>query len=226
MPQGRAGGPLVDIVEAACEQAGLNCRVSLVPWIRPGSQLDGGPCDAVFPIEDSRETRPYMTVSVPVVSSPLAFFTLNPALARLSDLTEFIILARGPSQSAGFAQTVVDTLDKSALVIGPELPRLVRRFLSLNPSDRVALFGNYHVVTRAISAEAERMATTVPAMGVLPHRQQTFRVGFSRTRVPGPVIDAFNAALGQLHDGGAVTGILEASRIGPPAAGAVTVPVK
>lgn len=212
MPQGRAGGPVSEIVEAACRQSGLDCRVSLVPWLRPGSQLDGGPCDAVFPVEDTPDTRSFMVVSRPVVSSRLAFFTLDRSIARIEDLTEFIVLARGPSAAAQHAARVVDTLEDSALVLGPDLTRLIHRFVTLRQSDRVALYGNYHVVSRAIGAEAPN---GLQALGVLPDRPQTLGVGFSRARVPGPVIEAFNAGLERLHETDTVRDILRAGGIVP-----------
>ncbi|MQX36984.1 hypothetical protein GHC57_10690 [Roseospira navarrensis] len=211
MPQGRAGGPMPRAVMAACREGGLDCRISLVPWVRPGSQLESGPCDAVFPVEDTADSRSYMRASRPIVDSRLAFFTLNTSIDRVADLTEFVVLAKGPSDVARRLEATIGTLDKTALVLGPDLTSLIRRLIGLRPTDRVALYGNYHVVTRAM----EEVGESVPALGVVPHRNQQFRVGFSRARVPGPVIEAFNAGLKRIEDTRALREILDEGNIRP-----------
>jgi len=211
LPRGSAGGPMSEAIQAACREGGLDCRISLVPWIRPASQLDSGPCDAVFPVEDRPETRSYMTVSDPVVESRLAFFTLDASFEKVADLTEFTILAKGPSIMAQHAEAAVKGLEKSALVLGPDLTSLIRRIIGLRPTDRVALYGNYHVVTRTMKDVDE----SVPALGIIPHRDQVFRVGFSRQRVPGPVIEAFNAGLKRIRETRVLQEILDAGDISP-----------
>ncbi|KAA5607254.1 hypothetical protein F1188_00330 [Roseospira marina] len=211
LPQGLAGGPMTEVVQAACEAGGLRCRVSLVPWIRPRGQLDVGPCDAIFPVEDAPSTRGFMTVSRPVVDSRLAFFTLDTSIDEVGDLTEFVIMARGPSEAAQHAAEAVSHLDKSAVVLGPDLDSLIRRLIGLQPTDRIALYGNYHVVTQAM----RRFGSRVPALGVVPDRNQVLRVGFARDRVPGPVIEAFDAGLKRLHDTRRLQTILDAGNIAP-----------
>jgi len=211
LPKGSAGGPMSEAIQAACREGGLDCRISLVPWIRPASQLDSGPCDAVFPVEDSPEARSYMIVSDPIVESRLAFFTLDTSFEKVADLTEFTILAKGPSTVARHAEAAVKGLEKSALVLGPDLTSLIRRIIGLRPTDRVALYGNYHVVTRTMKEVGE----SVPALGIIPHRDQVFRVGFSRQRVPGPVIEAFNAGLKRIRETRVLQEILDAGGISP-----------
>jgi ABC-type amino acid transport substrate-binding protein len=179
--------------------------------MRPRSQLDAGPCDAVFPVEDTPEGRSFMTFSRPLVTSELAFFTMNTTIRGVSDLTEYIVLARGPSRAARDAEAAVAPLHKTALVLGPDLDSLIRRLSGLDPADRVALYGNYHVVTRAI----EDLDGTMPALNVVHHRPQQFRVGFARARVPGPVVEAFDAGLKQIVRSRELQEILDVGALTP-----------
>ncbi|MBB4285607.1 ABC-type amino acid transport substrate-binding protein [Roseospira goensis] len=211
MPQGRAGGPLAEVVQAACREAGLDCRIALVPWMRPRSHLEAGTCDAVFPVEDTAESRPYMTFSDPLVESELAFFTMNTGIRSVSDLTEYIVLARGPSQAARHAEAAVGPLYRTALVLGPDLDSLIRRLSALDPADRVALYGNYHVVTRAM----DDLDVPIPALNVVRHRGQVFRVGFARNRVPGPVREAFDDGLARIRQTREWQEILEIGALAP-----------
>lgn len=191
LPQGQPGGPMTEAVRAACRAADLTCRIVLVPWLRPRDHLETGPCDGLFPIEDTVENRRYMRVSQPLIESHLAFFTMNTRIHRVSELTEYIVLAQGPSAAARQAKTVVEGLDDSALVLGPDMGSLIRRLSGLEPRDRVALYGNYHEVTRAMSEVDE----PIPALNVVRHRSQALRVGFALNRVPGPVLRAFDSGV-------------------------------
>ena len=212
LPRGRAGGPVSEIVMAACRAAGLPCRVALVPWLRPGSQVVNGPCDGIFPLEDSTEHADPLRFSGPLVTSRLAFFTPNTEVRAPKDLSEFIVLTQGPSDIADSARAVVEDLERAALVLGPDMGTLIRRLNSLVPSDRVALYGNYHAV---LSEMEDITDSPIPGLTVIPHRAQVFRVGFSRERVDRAAIAAFTDALSRLVALPEYQDILDASGLGP-----------
>jgi|GEM_PF-5518987 len=212
LPQGRPGGPMTEVVVAACKVAGLNCRISLLPWLRPADLLTSGRCDAVFPVEPDDSTRRVMELSRPLVDSRLAFFTLDTSITRPDQFTDFIVLARGPSEQAVHAHRAVEPLDKTRLVFGPDLPRLIARLGTLRPDDRVALFGNYHVIIRAMS----QVEDPLPAVSVVPAGVQHLSVGFARDRVPGPVVRAFNQGLRRLAETRTLQEILDLAGLEPP----------
>ncbi|WP_299440284.1 hypothetical protein [uncultured Rhodospira sp.] len=211
MPRGHAGGPLSEAVTAACREADLDCRLVLVPWMRPRAQLESGACDAMFPVEERSAARPYMQVSRPLVDSQLAFFTMNTDIHQVADLTEYIVLARGPSEAAEQARAAIEGLEKSALVLGPDLGSLIRRLSGLQPGDRVALYGNYHEVSRAM----EDHDGPIPALNVVFHRRQPLRVGFSRESVPLEVIEAFNRGLKRIRETRELQEILDIGEVAP-----------
>ncbi|MBB4267252.1 hypothetical protein [Roseospira visakhapatnamensis] len=196
LPHGRPGGPVTEAVVAACREAGLPCRISLLPWLRPAELLASGRCDGVFPVPSPDQTDRTMRISRSLVESRLAFFTLDTHLTEAAQFTDFIVLARGPSSEARHAHRAVEGLDQTRLVFGPDLPRLIARLGTLRPDDRVALFGNYHVITRAM-AEVDG---SVPALSVVPAGVQRLHVGFARDRVPAPVVRAFDQGLRRITE--------------------------
>jgi hypothetical protein len=212
LPRGRAGGPVTEVVMAACRAAGLPCRVALVPWLRPGSQVAKGPCDGIFPVEDSSEHGDQLRFSAPLVTSRLAFFTLNTEVRTPKDMAEFIVLTQGPSDIADSARAVVEDLDRAALVLGPDMAPLIRRLNSLEPADRVALYGNYHAVLTEMEGITD---APIPGLAVIPHREQVFRVGFSRERVDRAAVAAFNDALSALVASPAYQDILGSGGLAP-----------
>lgn len=192
LPRGRAGGPLSEIVAAACRMAGVSCRIALVPWMRPDRQVANGPCDGIFPIEATDDRAGFLTFSTPLAASRLAFFTLGTDVETIADMREYIVLTEGPSDIADDARRLVKDMDQSQLVQGPDMAELLRQMSRLHPSDKVALYGNYHAIL-ALMDDLEDV--TVPALTVVPHRQQLFRVGFSQDRIDPDALKAFNAAL-------------------------------
>jgi len=195
LPRGRAGGPLSEIITAACRMAGLSCRVALVPWMRPHQQVANGPCDGIFPIEATDTQAGFLTFSNPLAASRLAFFTLGTDVETIADMREYIVLTEGPSDIADDARRLVEDMDQSQLVQGPDMADMLRQMSRLHPSDRVALYGNYHAIL-ALMDDLEDI--TVPALTVVPHRQQLFRVGFGQDRIAPDTLKAFNAALTQV----------------------------
>jgi len=212
LPRGRPGGPLSEIVTATCREAGLNCRIALVPWMRPRRQVADGPCDGVFPIEASDQRRGFMTFSNPVAASRLAFFTLGADVREIADMSEYIVLTQGPSDIADSARRAVERIDRGALVLGPDMADLVRRLSGLHPSDKVALYGNYHAIL-VLMEEIDDIA--IPALTVVPHKEQLFRVGFSRDRVAPGAVKAFNAGLRRVLDSPAGRETLESADLSP-----------
>jgi hypothetical protein len=211
MPRGHAGGPMSEAVRAACREGGLDCRVVLGPWIRPRTQLASGACDAVFPVEKAAGSAGFMTVSDAVVDSRLTFFTMNTTIHRMADMAEYIVLAQGPSDAAEDARAAIEALEKSALVLGPDLGSLIRRLSSLEPTDRVALYGNYHVITDAMRDHDG----PIPALNVIPHRAQALRVGFARATVPDAVVEAFNQGLKRIRETRELQEILDVGDVAP-----------
>lgn len=211
LPQGRPGGPITEAVVAACKAADLPCRISLLPWLRPADVLASGRCDGVFPIEPTTATRPFMVASKPLVETRLAFFTLDTSITAVDAFTDFIVLARGPSGQAHHAHRAVEGLEETRLVFGPDLTRLIARLGTLRPDDRVALFGNYHVVTRAMAA----VEGSIPALSVVPAGTQRLHVGFSRDRVPGPVVRAFDQGLRRIAETRELQEILDLGGLEP-----------
>ena len=71
---GRAAGPMVDLLEAACAELGWRCRVEVLPWRRALAEAQRGAADGIFTVVDTPERRVYFHVSVPVIDARYTLF--------------------------------------------------------------------------------------------------------------------------------------------------------
>lgn len=68
-PDGRAAGPMVDLLSAACAALDWHCTVELLPWRRAFRMATQGEVDGVFPVVDSPARRQLFRLSPEVVKA-------------------------------------------------------------------------------------------------------------------------------------------------------------
>ena len=100
---GRAAGPMVDLLEAVCAELRWRCRVEVLPWRRALAEAQRGEADGIFTVVDTPERRSYFHVSVPVIEARYTLF------GRAGDDFHYPELIEG---DAGF---VVPYLDLEAM---------------------------------------------------------------------------------------------------------------
>lgn len=73
--QGRASGPMVDVLNAACRNLGWTCNARIYPWRRAIDLMERAEIDGLFPVLDVPSRRERMWMSVPVVDGRYVFFS-------------------------------------------------------------------------------------------------------------------------------------------------------
>lgn len=73
--QGRASGPMVDVLNAACRNLGWNCNSRIYPWRRAIDLMEKAEVDGLFPVLDVPSRHARMWMSVPVVDGRYVFFS-------------------------------------------------------------------------------------------------------------------------------------------------------
>jgi polar amino acid transport system substrate-binding protein len=73
--QGRATGPLVDVLRAVCEQLKWRCDIQLLPWRRAWAQAETGQVDGIFPLLQTPEREALFLFSSPVIDARYALFS-------------------------------------------------------------------------------------------------------------------------------------------------------
>lgn len=73
--QGRASGPMVDVLRATCERLGWRCELSLLPWRRALAEAEAGRLDGLFPLLQTPERERLFHFSSPVLNARYALFS-------------------------------------------------------------------------------------------------------------------------------------------------------
>ena len=73
--QGRAVGPMVEVLRAACERLAWRCELSLLPWRRALAEAEAGRLDGLFPLLQTPERERLFHFSSPVLNARYALFS-------------------------------------------------------------------------------------------------------------------------------------------------------
>ncbi len=73
--QGKATGPLVDVLRAVCEQLRWRCDIQLLPWRRAYADAEAGRVDGIFPLLQTAEREPLFLFTSPVIDARYALFS-------------------------------------------------------------------------------------------------------------------------------------------------------
>lgn len=199
--QGRAAGPMVDVLQLVCQQLQRSCTVEVLPWRRALSMAERGQADGIFTLLDTPERRQRFHVTLPVLAVRYTLF------ARAGDSFSFnprerealrgrTIAAYGPSGTS----LVLDELTRGLAVqkvIEPDNPTALRKLLAGRYGEQGLVLMNEAVALNLIQHEA---TAGVQASGVVKNFAYSF--GLVKGRVSAAEARAFDAALARLcHSG-------------------------
>ncbi|MBB2483892.1 transporter substrate-binding domain-containing protein [Mitsuaria sp. WAJ17] len=71
---GRPAGPMVDVLDKACEQLGWRCEVRVMPWRRALALAEQGEAHGLFAVADAPERRRYFALSSAVLQARYTLF--------------------------------------------------------------------------------------------------------------------------------------------------------
>lgn len=73
--QGRAVGPMVEVLRATCERLAWRCELTLLPWRRALAEAEAGRLDGLFPLLQTPERERLFHFSSPVLNARYALFS-------------------------------------------------------------------------------------------------------------------------------------------------------
>ncbi len=74
---GKAAGPMLDILQAVCKEARLTCSAQIMPWRRALAMAESGQVDGIFSILHGPERTQHFTLSDPVIRTSYSFFAIK-----------------------------------------------------------------------------------------------------------------------------------------------------
>ena len=111
-PDGRAAGPMADVLQAACARLGWTCLVEVLPWRRALGMAQRGEVEGLFTVADSPERRQYFHVSPPIIDARYMLFARLGSSYRYSGDTQGLagrtLGAYGPSATALTLEQLID----------------------------------------------------------------------------------------------------------------------
>lgn len=128
---GRAAGPMVDVLQAACLRLGWACSIEVLPWRRALNMAQHGEVEGIFTIVDSPERRQYFHVSPPVIEGRYVLFS------RLGNSFQYggapqalagrTLGAYGPSATALTLEQLIDGVPRTRSEIEPDNRTVLRK---------------------------------------------------------------------------------------------------
>ncbi|MDT9001861.1 transporter substrate-binding domain-containing protein [Paucibacter sp. APW11] len=73
--QGRAAGPMVDLLKAACERLQWQCTIEVLPWRRALGQAERGEVDGIFALLETPQRRAQYRFTAPLIDARYTLFS-------------------------------------------------------------------------------------------------------------------------------------------------------
>lgn len=192
---GRAGGPMVDVLQAVCERLRWRCKVEVMPWRRALMLAQRGEADGLFTVVDTRERRIYFHVSAPVIDARYTLFARAGNDFQLQDRQQLVgrtLAAYGPSATVLALDELVEGLDVRT-EIETDNRTVLRKLAAGRYGEQGLALVNESV---ALALMRDEQIAGLQAAGTV--REFAYSFGLSRRRVDGPRAAEFDRALQEL----------------------------
>jgi len=208
---GKAIGPLVEIVTAACAIIGQSCDIKVLPWRRVLEDVSTGKLDGMFPVYPNPEVRENYFLTQPIVRTSYVFIVNQDSpwtYKGLESLEDKTIAVYGPSSSATEAETMIKATKRSRVEI--EVNRetmLLKLSRGRYGAEAVGLI-NGDVATKLLKRDGiTNLKKAGDAMEI------SYRIAFSRKTMTEATARSFDAALSSMQASGTVKSILAKSQV-------------
>lgn len=128
---GRAAGPMVDVLQVACTRLAWRCEIEVLPWRRALGMAQRAEVEGIFTVVDSPERRQYFHVSPPVIEGRYVLFTrAGSGLLYTGDahvLSGRTVGAYGPSATALTLEALIDGVPRVRSEIEPDNRTVLRK---------------------------------------------------------------------------------------------------
>ncbi|MDY0748015.1 transporter substrate-binding domain-containing protein [Paucibacter sp. R3-3] len=205
---GRADGPMADVLREVCARLDVECRIEVLPWRRAFAEGERGEVDGVFSIVDRTEHHTEFIVSAPVVEARYSFFAKAPSsfvYRAPADLNGRTIGVYGPSASSRIlADLAAGTNADMAVEI--DNAAALRKLQAGRYGANGLVLANERVAEEFIASQRLDSLRTV---GIAARFNYSF--GLARRRASD--VERFNQALGALCRSGRLQALLDRYRM-------------
>lgn len=208
---GKAAGPVVEIINEVCQQIQLKCAFKVLPWRRAQKEVEVGLSDALFVVGKNKKREEWLHFSLPIIKTEYGFFVLKLnklTYKDISDIQGYQIGVFGPSNTSNSLNKIGIKLIKegfSAIDITMSYDDVLS-FKMLNKKNRglQAVYSNKDVGNKIIKKHGLK---NLKYLG--KHKELNYYIAFSKKTVPVEIVEKFNKKLRQMHYSKKLERILE-----------------
>lgn len=204
--QGKAAGPMTEVVESLCAAMKKSCEIQVLPWRRALDMAESGEVSGIFSMLRSPEREAKFFITQPIVRSAYSF--VAPANAGWSysgpaSVKDRSIAVYGPSGTSAVAERIIKEAGGGEIQMEVANDALLKKLSVGRFSDKTVGFINRDVGQDII---AKQGITGLAFVG--DGAQILYGIGLSRKSVTQADADAFDAALATLKASGTIKAIL------------------
>lgn len=202
--KGKVEGPVVEIIQQACEEANLDCKFQLLDWATAQKQVKEDEADGLFVIGWNARRTQWLHYSDPLIETEYGFFSpknANRNYKKLKDFEGRKVAVYGPSNTSVSLNRLNSQLNsRIKIALQPNTDAVFRQLVSdrsVNAAYSNRDTGRAHLARMGMKNVAY----------VKSHKKLLYYVGISKN-VPLKIVNRFNLALRKLHRDGSVQEIL------------------
>lgn len=206
--QGKAAGPMVDVLEAACAQLKRVCQIEVLPWRRALAMAERGEVDGIFTVSNTAERRQYFHVSVPVIDARYTLFAQAGEDFRLGadrqQLKGRTIGVYGPSGTAIALDELIAGVPDVSKHLEPDNTTVLRKLAAGRYGS-----GGLALINEAVALDLMRSENLAGLQAAGTVKQFSYSFGLSRSRISAELALRFDAALTTLCRKGRTAALLK-----------------
>lgn len=205
--EGKAEGPMVEVVRAVCVAGRFDCKFEVLPWRRAQALAEEGRIDGLFAMLKTLERDKKFWFTRPIVRTSLDFFvplTSSWVYRTPEDLNDMTLVVYGAS---GSASKLTDMLAQNPRArMETEINHLIafRKLASGRYGPDAAVFANRDGASAVLRKEGMQDFKLAGRVMTID-----FAIGMSRKKVDPVLFARFNTTLAQLQQSGQVRAILQ-----------------
>ncbi len=204
--QGKAAGPMTEVVEALCAAMRKSCEVQVLPWRRALDMAEAGEVNGIFSVLRSPEREAKFFITQPIVRSAYSF--VAPVNAGWSysgpaSVKDRSIAVYGPSGTSAVAERILKEAGGGDIQMEVANDAMMKKLAVGRFSDKTVGFINRDVGQDLIAKQDIKGLAFVG-----DGAQILYGIGLSRKSMTQADADAFDAALTALKAAGTVKAIL------------------
>ncbi|SLM30282.1 Extracellular solute-binding protein family 3 [Desulfamplus magnetovallimortis] len=204
-------GPAAEIIRKVCEDAGIECTLSLLPWRRAQYDMEEeGLYNGLFLIGKNKARMKYLYFSPAVLKTEYGFFVKDDNTMEYkspSDIKDYRVAVYGPSNTSKSLEKVHNEMEQFTIDMRPDD---ISGFRKLSLGRVEAVYSNKDV---GFAILEKQKIKNIRYAGM--HRELNYYIGFSMKHTDKSIVDNFNKTFLKLHKENIIQEILSKYALEP-----------